>query len=88
MLATCFKICKNVSYFKVSFSNSVAFPLSIIIILMYCIQGVKIENGTCDSEDDSMMETDATDKQACFVLFQKFVREVSFNSACCFKLIP
>ena len=28
------------------------------------------------SEDDSM-ETNVTDKQACFVLFQKFVREVS-----------
>ena len=41
------------------------------------IQGVKLESGPCDSEDDAM-ETDVIDKQACFVLFQKFVREVSF----------
>ena len=37
---------------------------------------MKLESGPCDSEDDAM-ETDATDRQTCFVLFQKFVREVS-----------
>ena len=42
---------------------------------------MKIENGPSDSDDDSM-ETDATDKQACFVLFQKFVREVSLDFTC------
>lgn len=31
-----------------------------------------------DSESDAM-ETDVSDKQACFVLFQKFVREVRFS---------
>ena len=30
------------------------------------------------------METDATDKQPCFVLFQKFVREVSLGELCIF----
>ena len=44
---------------------------------------MKIEYGPSDSDDDSM-ETDATDKQACFVLFQKFVREVSLD----FTYIP
>lgn len=36
---------------------------------------MKLESGVSDSEAASM-ETDVCDRQGCFILFQKFVREV------------
>ncbi len=74
LLATCLGICKTIGYFKVGGSTR-PYSYGLEYMVLFPWQDVSGEVAIRETDSD-MMETDVTDKQACFSLLRKYVKEV------------